>query len=178
MIIDWPFLAQLAHCVGLLSALGAALAAGVFFAFANFVMPALDRLSPGEAIAAMNSINAKAINPLFMTLLFGTGVLCAADIALAVRYWAPIGFETLVAGSVLYLISGVAVTMMRNVPLNIALSRVSPADPRSEEEWAHYSKAWARWNHVRTIGCAIAAGLIIEATLNALLWYWGIFIKV
>jgi hypothetical protein len=53
----------------LLTALGCGLAAGVFFAFSTFVMPALVRLQPPQGIAAMQSINITAINPLFMIAL-------------------------------------------------------------------------------------------------------------
>ncbi|MCV3214187.1 hypothetical protein OGM63_11805 [Plectonema radiosum NIES-515] len=39
------------------------------FAFSTFVMNALGRLQPNEGIAVMQSINIKAINPLFMVAL-------------------------------------------------------------------------------------------------------------
>jgi uncharacterized membrane protein len=54
------------------TALGCGLNAGVFFAFSSFVMKALARLQPAQGIAAMQSINAVAVNPAFMTALFGT----------------------------------------------------------------------------------------------------------
>ena len=60
------------------SAVGSALAAGVFFAFSTFVMPALARMQPREGLAAMQAINVAAVNPWLMTLLFGTGALMAA----------------------------------------------------------------------------------------------------
>lgn len=56
----------------LLPALGCGLVAGVFFAFSTFVMSALARLQPAQGIAAMQSINITAINPLFMMAIFGT----------------------------------------------------------------------------------------------------------
>ncbi|MHC5767612.1 MAG: hypothetical protein ACYTXI_18715 [Nostoc sp.] len=50
----------------LFTALGCSLVAGVLFAFSTFVMnDALARLQPKEGIAAMQSINITAINPLF-----------------------------------------------------------------------------------------------------------------
>jgi uncharacterized membrane protein len=45
------------------TALGCGLSAGVFFAFSSFVMPALDRLAPGQSIRAMNSISKLAVTP-------------------------------------------------------------------------------------------------------------------
>jgi uncharacterized membrane protein len=46
-------------------ALGSGLMAGIFFAFSTMVMPALSRIPPAQAIAAMQSINVVVINPWF-----------------------------------------------------------------------------------------------------------------
>ena len=54
---------------------GAAAMGGVFGAFSTFVMPALGRLVPAEAITAMQAINRAAPTPLFMIPLFGTAAL-------------------------------------------------------------------------------------------------------
>jgi len=59
----------------------------VFFAFSNFVMPALARLPAAGGIAAMNSISITVITPLFMTALFGTGLICLVLIAGAIIGW-------------------------------------------------------------------------------------------
>ena len=48
-----------------LSALGASLVAGIFFAFSAFIMSALGCLSPAGGISAMQSINVVVLNPLF-----------------------------------------------------------------------------------------------------------------
>ena len=50
----------------LISAVGAGLLAGFFFAFSTCVMKALARLPPAQGIAAMQSINVTVINPVFM----------------------------------------------------------------------------------------------------------------
>jgi uncharacterized membrane protein len=44
------------------AALGSGLVAGIFFAFSNFVMKALARVSPAQGIAAMQSINVVVLN--------------------------------------------------------------------------------------------------------------------
>ena len=49
------------------AAIGARVVGGVFFAFSNFVMPALARLPAAGGIAAMNSINVTVITPTFIT---------------------------------------------------------------------------------------------------------------
>lgn len=172
MVVHQSGLYQVLYGIVFLSALGAATTGGVFFAFSNFVMRALDRLPPGEAIAAMNSINITVINPLFMAMLFGTGVLCAVDIAVALRYWAPVGAGYLAAGAVVYLVASVGVTMLGNVPLNAALAKLPPAQARGAEDWMRYRRRWTRWNHVRTIGCVAASALIIQAMASGGLWYF------
>jgi uncharacterized membrane protein len=56
----------------LFSALGCGLIAGVFFAFSVFVMSALARLQPAQGIVAMQSINIRVLNPLFLGVFMGT----------------------------------------------------------------------------------------------------------
>lgn len=73
--------------LAVVTALGAGLAGGVFFAFSNFVMAALGRIHEAEGIRAMKEINVTVINPLFMAVLFGTGVLCLAVIVAALMEW-------------------------------------------------------------------------------------------
>ena len=63
----------------------AAVNGGVFFAFSNFIMRALDRLGPTAATDAMRSINIVVITPSFMSILFGTGVVAV----LAAPYGSP-----------------------------------------------------------------------------------------
>src|SRR4029079_11289405 len=73
------------------TAVGAGAAGGVFFAFSTFVMPALDRLTPSQSIAAMQAINKAAPNPLFMLLLFGTAAASVGVGIAAVRRWGEPG---------------------------------------------------------------------------------------
>ena len=51
--------------LAVVTASGAILVAGVFFAFSTFVMGALGRLPPEQGIAAMQSINVVVLNPWF-----------------------------------------------------------------------------------------------------------------
>ena len=70
-----------------LSALGAALVAGIFFAFSAFVMRAPGRLPPAGGIAAMQSINVAVLNPVFFAAFFGTAVLSLALAVAALVGW-------------------------------------------------------------------------------------------
>ncbi|KAM3099091.1 DUF1772 domain-containing protein [Phormidesmis sp. 146-12] len=143
----------------LVAALGCGLVAGVFFAFSTFVMPALARLQPPQGIAAMQSINITAINPLFMIALFGTAFVCLLlAIAVLFKWQQPSAFY-LLAGSLLYLIGTIGVTIAFNVPLNDALATVKPDSPEGATRWARYLTDWTFWNHVRTIAAIAAAAL-------------------
>ena len=106
----------------LVSALGCGLIAGVFFGFSAFVMRALARLPAAQGIAAMQSINIVVINPLFMAVFLGTAATCALLIVPATRMWNGPGAAYLLAGSLLYLVGTVLVTMVFNVPRNDALA--------------------------------------------------------
>ncbi|MGB8702567.1 MAG: anthrone oxygenase family protein [Thermosynechococcaceae cyanobacterium] len=140
-------------------AIGCGLIAGVFFAFSTFVMPALARLQPNQGIAAMQSINITAINPLFMLALFGTAVACLFLTITLLPKWNQPGTVYLLVGSLLYLVGTVGVTIAFNVPLNDALAIVDPNSTKGAALWAKYLTNWTFWNHVRTVAALAAAGV-------------------
>ncbi|MCC5658354.1 DUF1772 domain-containing protein [Nostoc sp. XA010] len=140
----------------LLAALGCGLIAGVFFAFSTFVMNALARIAPTQGIIAMQSINIAAINPLFMTVLFGTAAACVFLFIFSLLRWHQPGAVYLLVGSLLYLVGTLGVTIVFNVPLNDALARVEPGSAIELSLWSSYLANWTIWNHIRT-GTALAA---------------------
>ncbi|HEY9852054.1 MAG TPA: anthrone oxygenase family protein [Leptolyngbyaceae cyanobacterium] len=144
----------------LFSAIGCGLVAGVFFAFSTFVMNALSRLQPKEGIAAMQSINITAINPLFMIALFGTAATCLFLTVFSLLKWQQPGAVYSLVGSLLYLIGTILVTIAFNVPLNDALAHVKPESIEGAKLWAKYLTDWTFWNHVRTLAALVAAVLL------------------
>ena len=147
----------------LVSALGCGLVAGTFFGFSTFVMKALGKLPPPQGIAAMQSINVVVINRWFMTAFLGTaGVCVAVMIASLLRLQDPVT-PYFLAGSVLYLVGTVAVTMLFNVPRNNALAAVAPATSEAATLWASYLSTWTAWNHVRTTAALAASALFTIA---------------
>ncbi len=146
------------------AALGCALIAGVFFAFSAFVMRALARLPPSQGIAAMQSINVAAVRPLFMTVLFGTAAACLFLAVWSLRHWQHQPDSVyLLAGSLLYLVGTVLVTILFNVPFNDALARVEPSSATGAQLWASYLVLWTAWNHVRTVTALAAAAAVTIA---------------
>ena len=144
-------------------ALGCGLNAGVFFAFSTFVMAGLARLAPGEGINAMNAINVTAVTPVFMSVLFGTGLLCLIALVLALAQWGEAGSLPVLLGSAAYIVGSPLVTMFFNVPLNNGLARVTEADALGSAVWKNYQRDWTRWNHVRTVACTLAMALFVIA---------------
>ena len=145
----------------LVTAVASGLVGGVFFAFSNFVMDALGRLRPSEGAAAMQAINITVINPLFMTALFGTGLVC-----LVLVVWGLVDLDEpyagwLIAGAAIYLIGEIATTGGYHVPRNNALARVDPESEEGARVWQTYLVEWTRMNHVRTVAglasCALFA---------------------
>ena len=149
-----------------ITALGCGLNGGVFFGFSSFIMTALGRLPPPQGIAAMQSINVYAVTPVFMTALFGTA-LASIGLVVATLYRSPAASGYLLAGSALYLIGTILVTIIFNVPRNNALVRV--VDPESADGarvWADYLVTWTMWNHVRAVSGLAAAALLILALMR------------
>ena len=161
-------------CAEFIAALGCGLAAGVFFAFSTFVMQGLRELPAADAIKAMNAINLAAMKPSLMILLFGTALLCLA--MLVAVLWleglpARADMDLVIGplgGSVVYLVGAMLVTLMRNVPLNNALAAASTAD--GPAVWKAYLRDWVKWNHVRTVACTLACGLLVAALVMQLAW--------
>lgn len=154
---------KLLFALTLFSALGCGLVAGVFFAFSSFVMKALARLPAAQGIAAMQSINVVAPNPLFMAAFLGTSAACALLVISSLLRRHEPGVAYLLVGSLLYLVGTLLVTLVFNVPRNDALAVVDPASAEGASLWVGYVSAWTAWNHVRTAAALAAAALLTIA---------------
>lgn len=153
------------------TAVGSGLVGGVFFAFSGFVLPALSRLPAGAGAAAMQAVNRAAVTPPLMTALFGTAAVAAAVAATSLVALrgddADRGAALLALGGAgLYLVAGVAVTVVASVPLNDRLAGAVPGTDEAAQTWGHYVEAWGAWNHVRTVGCLTASALLTAAALR------------
>ena len=145
------------HCLILLASLGCGLNAGFFFAFSVVVMRALAERPASEGIAVMQCINVVVLNRWFLGVFFGTGALCFAAIILVVVTWGEARSAWLLAGSGLYLVGTILITMRFNVPRNEALRRVAPLSGEAAHLWADYLATWTFWNHVRAAAAFLAS---------------------
>ena len=149
--------------LAVVTASGAILVAGVFFAFSTFVMGALGRLPPEQGIAAMQSINVVVLNPWFFGAFFGTALGSIALCVLGFLNWGSPGSVYLVAGGLLYLVGCILVTIVFNVPLNNELAAVKPGNGAGADLWSRYLSTWTAWNHVRTVLPLAAAAALVMA---------------
>jgi uncharacterized membrane protein len=152
---------KLIFAMTLLTGLGCALMAGVFFAFSSFVMKGLSRLPADQGIAAMQSINAAVTNSWFLAVFLGTSIASFATAVLAIWQWSNPAAVFLLVGGIIYLTGAFLVTMVFNVPLNESLASLSPTAPDRSVAWTAYLTHWTIWNHVRTIACTAATALLM-----------------
>lgn len=144
--------------------LGAAIVAGVFFAFSSFVMKALAQLPPAQGIAAMQRINVVVLNPVFLGVFVGTAVLAGIAVFAGFFPWGAPRSMLLFAAGLAYLVGCFGVTVVFNVPRNERLARLEAESEPGLAYWPVYLREWTRWNHVRTaaaaLGAASAAGAL------------------
>ncbi len=149
-----------------IATVGAAASGGVFLAFSTFVMKALGRLPPAQGMAAMQSINTAAPNPVFMATLFGTAVVGIGLSVGALRRTGETGDVYVLVGTGLYLVA-IGLTVAYHVPRNNALEVLDPHAAGSADAWSRYLGGWTAWNHVRTatsLGGAVAFALALRSS--------------
>ncbi|UHQ23994.1 DUF1772 domain-containing protein [Lysobacter sp. 5GHs7-4] len=149
-----------------IGAIGCGLLGGVFFAFSSFIMRALAAIAPAAGIAAMNAINRVILRSWFMPLFWITTLagLILAGIAMA-RWDAP-GAAAMLLGGAVHFVGMFVCTVALNVPLNNALAAVDSAGDAALPVWQRYRRDWTRWNHVRTLACAVASASFVLALLQ------------
>lgn len=139
--------------------LGAALMAGVFFAFSVFVMAALDDRPAADAVGTMQRINVRVLNRCFLGVFFGVAVVSALAMASLFRDRPVHNAASTGVAAAAYLLGVFGVTVLGNVPLNRALAALEPGAADAADQWRRYRVAWTKLNHVRTIAAAASATL-------------------
>lgn len=148
---------SLAESLSLAAAVGAGLVAGLCFAFWSFIIPAFDALAAPNAIRAMQAINTRILRSSAMAVWFGTVLIgIAAAVFAENRAFA-------IAGASLYAVAALPITGLGNVPLNEALDDADPDAAGAADIWAAYSRAWGRWNALRTLLLVVASGAFVLA---------------
>jgi uncharacterized membrane protein len=141
------------------------LMAGVFWIYANAIMPGLGRTDDRTFVGAFQSIDKAIINPLFLATFLGALVLSGLAAALHLGADGRPVLPWVVAALVLYLAT-VVVTMGINVPLYDALK--AAGDPDRIADLAavreRFDEArWVRWNLARAVASTAAFGCLAWA---------------
>jgi len=145
------------------AAIGSGLMAGLFFVFSVTVMSALGKLPAPTGIAAMQSINATILSPLFLAAFMGTALICVVLAIVAMLNWSGPASGWLVTGALFYVAGTFLVTIIFNVPMNDALAAATADSSEAAGLWARYLSVWTGWNHVRTVTSTAALGTFILA---------------
>lgn len=145
-----------------ISALGAALIAGTFFAFSAFIMTALGHRPPAEGIAAMQEINLVVVRSGFIAVFVVTAITASVLAIAALLKWSDPRAIYWLAGAILYVGFTFILTIVCNVPLNDELAAVNPAS-QGAEVWTRYLTDWKMWNSVRTVASLAATAAFIMA---------------
>ena len=148
------------------TALSSGLMAGVYFAFSGFIMKAFDTLETTQSVTAMNAINEIILRSLFMPVFFASSIISLLLIALALVYWDEAGAGMVLVAGLVYFTGMFVCTIVFNVPLNNALSRLDPTSDNAQQAWFHYLKNWTKWNHLRTVSSLVTCTLCIWLLTN------------
>ena len=151
-------------CLGI--GLSSAIVAGVFLAFSDFIMRALISANPIGAIESMQEINVTVLRSVFLTTFFA---LVPATIGLSIVSVLKTGggvTSLVVAGTAIYLLTVILVTIVGNVPMNNKLANMQPNSPDTISYWRRYGLGWTRLNHIRTTGAFATAVCFLLAALS------------
>ena len=141
--------------------LGSAVVGGIFFAFSNFIMRALDKVPAPAGLQTMQSINVTVLNPGFLGLFMGTAVIFAVLAVMALLDWGAAHSPYLLGAAVAYIGGTWMVTGVGNVPLNNRLAKLEPDEEGSDAAWHDYIQRWTRLNSQRAGAALLAAFLLL-----------------
>lgn len=146
-------------------ALAAALVAGVFLTFSDFVMPSLFAAAPAAGTEAMQIINRKVYRSIFMVLLIGL-IPVSAAIAIAAFLLDLRASQWLIAAGVLYFFGVFLASAVGNIPMNKRLEAMPQGGVEAQRYWPNYVTGWVRWNHVRWIAATGTAMCYLLAAIE------------
>lgn len=131
---------------------------GFFYAWVCSTMWGLDAADPRTAIAAMQAMNASVRNAFFAPAFFATPVVLALTAILALRLKFRGAALLFGAAATIYLLGGLLLTAMVNVPMNEALALATVPDDieAARSIWRDYSPDWQFWNQTRTLFSGLA----------------------
>jgi uncharacterized membrane protein len=159
----------LASVSAVLSIIMAAGMAGTFFVFSTGVMPGLNAARPGSAIDAMQTINQKIQNPLFVGMFMLVPVAAVAAGVFLLTMGHRSAAVLFFAAAVVYFAGALVPSFAVNIPMNDDLDAVTIPKHAAEaaKVWSDYSGRWTAWNTVRAVS---SWGSVLAMSIGAYLW--------
>jgi uncharacterized membrane protein len=141
---------------------------GFFYAWVCSTMWGLDSIDPRVAIAAMQAMNASVRNAVFFPAFFLTPAVLGLAAALAWTSSQHRCAAYFAASAVIYLVGGLLLTALVNVPMNEALGTLAVPESaaRAREIWSAYSAPWQAWNLTRTLASGTSLVLASLALIH------------
>ncbi|MFF3074107.1 DUF1772 domain-containing protein [Kitasatospora sp. NPDC057904] len=140
------------------------LTAGLFYAYACSVMPALRRVDDRTFIDVMQKVNVAILNGWFVLGYVGALLFGAAAVALHLPEEGHDALPATIAALVLY-VGNIGVTRAVNIPLNDQLEKAGLpariADPAAVRRV--FEERWARFNVLRAVLCTASLGCLAWA---------------
>ena len=131
---------------------------GFFYAWVCSTMWGLDAADPRVAIQAMQEMNASVRNAAFFPAFFLTPFVLGATALLARHAQRPLAAMLFGVAALVYLVGGMALTGLINVPMNEDLAATAVPDGIGDaaQVWDDYSGRWQLFNVLRTVASAIS----------------------
>ncbi len=131
---------------------------GFFYAWVCSTMWGLDTAAPETAIAAMQAMNGSVRNGVFAPAFFATPLVSLLTAGLCLGTASKRAALYFALAAVTYLLGGLILTMLVNVPMNenLAAIQLPLSTSAASQIWAEYSGEWQFWNQIRTAFSAIA----------------------
>jgi len=137
--------------------LAAALVAGVFQSFSDFVMAGLTRARSAGGMDSMQQLNRTVFRSVFLSLFL---VLMPVTFGFAIYAYQSLdgtARQLIIAAGLIYAVTVFAVTLFGNVPMNQRLDKLDADSDEGSAYWRLYGRNWTRWNHIRTLGSVATA---------------------
>lgn len=152
----------------IITAVLAALIAGLFYAYSCSVVLGLGKLSDAEYLRAMQNINREILNPVFFLSFMGTAIFLPVS-TFFLRGEQPV-FILLLLATLAYLIGVFGVTVVGNVPMNDQLEQFDILGSTVEAIKQMRDNFESRWNFLNNLRTAFSV-ITITLTVCACIWY-------
>ena len=154
-----------------LSALLCSLVAGFVFAFANVVMPGIQRLNDRDFLRAFKVMDGVIQNNQPIFLLVWLGSVVALVLSSLLSFWWLDGVDRLLAmlAAAVYLLGVQLPTATINIPLNNRLQEQdldAATDLVIHQVRNDFEHRWVRWNMIRTAFATLTSALLIVLLLR------------